>query len=93
MTIDADAQDASPATGLASWDARVGSVAPVFGPYADGAGPGERNGVGWLTCGLVLVASVLRNSVAPPNAQLIDVDEDFGRQVFGCWRPGAKDAT
>jgi hypothetical protein len=37
------------------------------------AGPDERKGVGWLTCGSVLVASALRNSVAVPNTQLVSV--------------------
>jgi hypothetical protein len=42
--------------------------------YADGASPDERKGVGWLTCGSVLVASALMNRVAPPKSQLIPVE-------------------
>lgn len=45
----------------------------VFWRYAVGAGPDERKGVGWLTCGSVLVASALRNSVAVPKTQLVSV--------------------
>ena len=56
--------------------------------YADGASPDERKGVGWLTCGSVLVASALMNRVAPPKAQLVTVPPPCGWVLVHPWWAG-----